>query len=117
MRPESIPVPEEDDELAVEDVFIVDGGANDLPEGWAVMDGDLVMDEVWLTREVTEKKLSVSQRLEMISTKKAELQSYFANKVWEFEDPKPGDSARTISARWVRRIRRGPPPGPRHALC
>ena len=77
------------------------GGANDLPDGWAVMDGNLVLDEVWLTREVTEKKLSVSQRLEMIDAKKAELQSYFANKVWEFEDPKPGNSARTISARRV----------------
>ncbi|CAE7563467.1 unnamed protein product, partial [Symbiodinium pilosum] len=94
---------------AVEDVFIVDGGANDLPGGWAVMDGDLVLDEVWLTREVTEKKLSVSQRLEMINAKKAELQSYFANKVWEFEDPKPGDSMRTISARWVLTFKEDPP--------
>ena len=96
-------------ELAVEDVFIVDGGANDLPEGWAVMDGDLVLDEVWLTREVSEKKLSVSERLQMIDAKKAELQSYFANKVWEFEDPKPGDSARTISARWVLTFKQDPP--------
>ena len=109
MRPESIPVPDEEDELAVEDVFIVDGGTNDLPDGWAVMDGDLVLDEVWLTREVTAKKLSVSQRLEMINAKKAEMQSYFANKVWEFEDPKPGDSMRTISARWVLTFKEDPP--------
>ena len=79
----------------------MDGGANDLPEGWAVMTGDLVMDEVWLSREVSAKKLTVSQRTEMIEAKKAELQSYFANKVWEFEDPQPGDTSRTISARWV----------------
>ena len=45
----------------------------------------------------------------MIDAEKAELQSYFANKVWEFEDPKPGQSARAISARWVLTFKQSTP--------
>ena len=98
-----VPLPNTDeDELYVDEVYFVDGATGDLPKGWVVLDGDLVLDEVFLAKtEARERTMTVQQRAEMIQAKKDELVSYFRNCVWEFADPSEANGSRTISARWV----------------
>ena len=102
--PHEVPLPDPgDDELLIDDVQFVDGATGNLPDGWAVVDGDLTLDEVWLSRaEAREKDMTADERAQMIEAKMTELTSYFRNAVWEFE-PAEGvkDSSRTVTARWV----------------
>ena len=98
-----VPLPNTDeDELCVDEVYFVDGATGDLPKGWVVLDGDLVLDEVFLAKtEARERTMTVQQRAEMVQAKKDELVSYFRNCVWEFADPSEATGSRTISARWI----------------
>ncbi|CAE6924520.1 GIP [Symbiodinium sp. CCMP2592] len=88
-EPHNVPVPEDDEDLYLDDVFVTDAGDSKLPTGWVVIDGNLAMDEAWLARETSEKRMS------------AELTSYFDNAVWEFTSLLPGEHDRVVTARWV----------------
>ena len=108
--PSEIPVPEDMDEDLYTDVYVVDGVNTDLPEGWVTMDGELVIDEVWLARtEAREKDMSPDQRAQMMEAKRKELTSYFQNRVWEFANPDPSEQSRVITARWVLTWKEGEP--------
>ena len=101
---EMTPVPDDgDSDLVISDVFVVDGGraADDLPSGWVIVDGEIVMDEVWLSKEVSTKKMTVEDRANMIEAKRKELTSYFSNNVWEFTGLEEGDRDRVVTARWI----------------
>ena len=103
--PEQTPLPndhENDDELCVEDVYVVaEGGRNNVPEGWVIVDVDFEMDQAWLAREVSERSMTVDQRAQMVEANKKELQSYFQNNVWEFTTLNADDKHRMVTARWV----------------
>ena len=100
-RPEDTPVPEDDEELYV-DAYVVDTADNDFPEGWAVVDGEIAIDEAWLARvEAKEKHMNVEQRAAMVQAKRTELESYFSNQVWQFAEDGENRAGRTVSARWV----------------
>ncbi|CAE7647792.1 GIP [Symbiodinium sp. CCMP2592] len=101
---EMVPVPSDgDSDLIVSDVYVVDGGraADDLPKGWTIIDGEIAMDEVWLSREVSTKKMTAEERANMMEAKRKELTSYFSNNVWEFTELEEGDRDRIVTARWV----------------
>lgn len=97
----NVPVPEDDEDLYVDDVFVTDAGDSKLPTGWVVIDGGLAMDEAWLARETSEKRMNIEEREKMIVAKKAELISYFDNAVWEFTSLLLGEHDRVVTARWV----------------
>ena len=104
----------DDDELMIEDVHFVERSGhkqgNQLPEGWAVVDGMLELDEVWLANvvkgirkgEINTRELTLSQREEVIAAKVKELKSFFTNQVWEFaSDDDNRETDRVVTARWV----------------
>ena len=97
-----MPIPEdEDDEELFVDVHMVTTAGDGLPEGWVIVDGDVALDEVYLAqREAREKDMTLEQKLQMIEAKRAELQSYFSNHVWEFCDEND-PLGRAVTARWV----------------
>ena len=98
----NVPVPEDDEDLYLDDVFVTDdAGDSKLPTGWVVIDGGLAMDEAWLARATSEKRMNIEEREKMIVAKKAELTSYFDNAVWEFTSLLPGEHDRVVTARWV----------------
>ena len=101
--PVDVPLPmEEDDDLCIDDIFVIDVGSTDLPEGWIVVDGEFSMDEVWLAaKEANEKDMNPDQRAQMMEAKRKELTSYFDNMVWEFASADQADKRRTVTARWV----------------
>ena len=81
---------------------MVDTADNDFPEGWAVVDGEIAIDEAWLARvEAKEKHMNVEQRAAMVQAKRTELESYFSNQVWQFAEDGENRAGRTVSARWV----------------
>ena len=47
--------------------------------------------------EASEKNMTADQRAQMMEAKKAELENYFRNQVWNFAEVNPG----VVSARWV----------------
>ena len=105
-RPENTALPPSDDELYV-DVRMVETTGSPLPDGWLMIDGDLVMDEGWAERvlfakgEVREKQLTADERAQMVEAKKKELESYFQNAVWQFTDLEQEPGGRMVTARWV----------------
>ena len=104
----AIPVPENDDDLYIETVYLTQL-PGDVPTGWKIVDGDLELDDVMMAAirkgEVNERKLSPSERAQFVEGKKKELDQYFSNSVWQFATTPEIDSAikskRVISARWV----------------
>ncbi|CAJ1369328.1 unnamed protein product, partial [Effrenium voratum] len=97
---------QDDDDLMVENVTFVDGAEPDLPAGWVIVDGEFELDEAWLVKnlrknEASEKNMTADQRAQMMEAKKAELENYFRNQVWNFAEVNPGDESRIVSARWV----------------
>ncbi|CAE7354048.1 GIP [Symbiodinium microadriaticum] len=104
MDADMVPVPSDgDSDLLVSDVYVVDGGraADDLPKGWTIVGGEIVLDEVWLSKEVSSKKMTAEDRANMMEAKRRELTSYFSNSVWEFTELEEGDRDRVVTARWV----------------
>ena len=103
--PVDVPVPmQDDDDLMVEDVTFVDGAEPDLPAGWVIVDGEFELDEAWLVKnlrknEASEKNMTADQRAQMMEAKKAELENYFRNQVWNFAEVSPGDESRGSSLR------------------
>ena len=58
------------------------------------MDGELVINEMWLSREeIREGSLSPDERARMMQAKRKELTNYFDNGVWEFTDVAPAREA------------------------
>ena len=51
----NVPVPADDEDLYLDDVFVTDAGDSKLPTGCLVRNGGLAMDEAWLARETSEK--------------------------------------------------------------
>ena len=102
-----VPIPA-DDELQIEDIFVVSGEGT-LPEGWKCVEGSLELDEIYLQGarkgEVIYKDLNVDEKAEFVNAKKAELDSFFSNAVWEFADEQDTQEAakakRMVTARWV----------------
>ncbi|CAJ1372215.1 unnamed protein product [Effrenium voratum] len=103
--PVDVPVPmQDDDDLMLENVTLVGGAEPDLR--WVIVDGEFELDEAWLVKslrknEACEKNMTVDQRAQMMEAKKAELENYFRNQVWNFAEVNPGDESRIVSARWV----------------
>lgn len=83
----SVPLPTDDDDLVIEDVFFTELPA-DAPEGWRVVDGCLELDDVLMAAirkgEVNERKLSPEDRIKFVDGKRKELDQYFGNAVWKF---------------------------------
>ena len=110
-RAEQIPVPEDDDSELYVDVHMVEAAGDGLPEGWTIVDGDIELDQVWLSRqEAREKDMNLEERTKMIEAKKQELSSYFANFVWEFCDQDESKDEPVVSARWVLTWKEGEKP-------
>ena len=51
--------------------------------------------------EVSERHLSLADRLSFTKAKQKELESFFTNNVWTFEDPKNAPSERILTARFI----------------
>ena len=104
-----IPIPEEteDDGLSVD--VLVHEVHGQLPEGWRCVEGEIEMEDAYYAAvrkgEVNQRTLTISEREQFIDGKKAELEQYFTNNVWEFATPNEGQKAeragRVITARWV----------------
>ena len=94
-----IPVPDDDD-LSIEDAFIVEMESGTLPKGWCLIDGEFELDEAFLA-EVSEKNMTLEEKEKMIQAKQKELMQYFDNKVWEFMELGKHQTSRVITARWV----------------
>ncbi|CAE7883123.1 ISU1, partial [Symbiodinium necroappetens] len=86
-RDTPLPDQDDDDDDLFVDAYVVDTFDNNLPEGWTVIEGELGIDEAWLARvEAKEKSMTVQQRAQMMEAKRAELESYFKNQVWQFAE-------------------------------
>ncbi|CAK8988155.1 unnamed protein product, partial [Durusdinium trenchii] len=96
----SIPVPDSDEDLFIDDAYIVEMESGTLPKGWRLIDGEFELDEMFLA-EVSEKRMTLAEKEEMIKAKQQELRQYFDNKVWEFAELGQHQRSRLISARWV----------------
>eukprot|EP00438_Fugacium_kawagutii_P011914 Skav221382 [mRNA] locus=scaffold7016:18304:23637:- [translate_table: standard] len=101
-----VPVPESaDDELYV-DAHIANL-SKQVPSGWCCVDGAIEMEDAFYTQmrkgEVNTRKLTLLEQEEFIEAKRQELEQFFCNDVWEFENEgqKHEASGRTITARWV----------------
>ena len=94
-----IPVPDDDD-LYIDDAFIVEAQSGTSPSGWRLIDGNFELDEAFLA-EVSEGHMTLAEKEEMIKAKQKELMQYFENKVWEFTELGKRHTNRVISARWV----------------
>ena len=94
-----IPVPDDDD-LFIEDAFIVEMEPGTLPKGCCLIDGEFELDEAFLA-EVSEKHMTLEEKEKMIQAKQKELMQYFDNKVWEFTELGKHQTNRVITARWV----------------
>ena len=94
-----IPVPDDDD-LFIEDAFIVEMEPGTLPKGCCLIDGEFELDEAFLA-EVSEKHMTLEEKEKMIQAKQKELMQYFDNKVWEFTELGKHQTSRVITARWV----------------
>ena len=96
------PLPDDDEDELFVDAYVVDTFDNNLPEGWTVIEGELGIDEAWLARvEAKEKSMTVQQRAQMMEAKRAELESYFKNQVWQFAEDGEARTSRIVTARWV----------------
>lgn len=107
--PEAVPV-STDDELVIDEVFVVSNEGEALPTGWKLVDGSFELDEVYLQQnlrkgEVSLKHLTPDQQAEFIAGKCNEPEQYFQNMVREFatteESTKAVQANRVITARWV----------------
>ena len=107
--PKAIPVPT-DDELVIDEVFVVANEGSQLPEGWKLVDGSFELDEIYVMQnlrkgEVNMRNLTPDEQAEFVNGKCSELEQYFQNMVWEFaadqESKKAMNTHRVITARWV----------------
>ena len=107
--PEAVPVPT-DDELVIDEVFVVANEGASLSEGWKLVDGSFELDEVYVQQnlrrgEVSMHCLTPDEQAEFVNSKCKELEQYFQNMVWEFateqESQKAINTNRVITARWV----------------
>ena len=103
---EAIPVPEVmENELLVEDAFMIEIKDQQLPPDWVLIEGGFELDEVYLAQlrggEVNEKNMTREERELMIEAKVKELTSYFNNKVWDFVEMSKVRPERVVTARWV----------------
>ena len=104
-----IPVPEEDPDDGLSVDVLVHEVHGQLPEGWRCIEGEIAMEDAFYAAvrkgEVNQRTLTVAEREQFIDAKKAELEQYFSNNVWEFATPNEGQKAegagRVITARWV----------------
>ncbi|CAE7220782.1 spa [Symbiodinium microadriaticum] len=99
-----VPVPADDgdDDLEVEEVYIVDASSRDLPQGWLIVDGEMALDDAYMARtEAREKTMTVDERAQMMEAKKKELESFFKNQVWQFTTLDKSDEGRVVTARWA----------------
>ena len=104
-----IPIPEEDQDDGLSVDVLVHEVHGQLPEGWRCIEGEIEMEDTFYTAvrkgEVNQRTLTVAEREQFIDGKKAELEQYFTNNVWEFatlnEGQKAEGAGRVITARWV----------------
>lgn len=104
-----IPVPEEDPDDGLSVDVLVHEVHRQLPEGWRCIEGEIAMEDAFYAAvrkgEVNQRTLTIAEREQFIDAKKAELEQYFSNNVWEFATPNEGQKAegagRVITARWV----------------
>lgn len=98
-------IPIGENELVVDEAFIVKITDMDLPKDWILIEGQFELDEVYLAQlrggEVNEKNLSCVEREKMVEAKVKELTSYFSNKVWDFVELSEVKPGRVVTARWV----------------